>query len=130
MLTYAGRGYSPAFCENFDRIAERIGGGEDIRIVAGPDDVCAPLLEAEDRHCHDPRVTRRDTRAAEAISALLGRPVAPGAALSLDPALLDRLRDAFAAGRIRDACAGCEWTDLCDGIADAGFDGTRLPNGR
>ncbi len=44
MLTFVGKGYSPAFVENYDRIAGRLSEGEDILLVDGPDDICAPLL--------------------------------------------------------------------------------------
>ncbi|MDQ0474847.1 DUF1284 domain-containing protein [Labrys wisconsinensis] len=126
MLTYAGRGYTPAFCDNYDRIVERLGAGEDILLVAGPDDVCAPLLREAAPHCHLDRVTRRDALALAASAEILRRPLAPGEVLSLDPALLDTLRAAFAAGTSRAACADCEWADLCTRLAAAGFAGTRL----
>ncbi|RUZ88238.1 DUF1284 domain-containing protein, partial [Mesorhizobium sp. M7A.F.Ca.US.006.01.2.1] len=50
-LTYVGKGYSPAFTANYDRVAERLSRGEDILLVSGPDDVCAPLLDEPEPHC-------------------------------------------------------------------------------
>jgi hypothetical protein len=35
-------------------------------------------------------------------------------------------RDAFAAGTLRRACAGCRWSDLCTSVAGTGFAGIRL----
>ncbi|MCX5570872.1 DUF1284 domain-containing protein [Kaistia nematophila] len=130
MLTYVGKGYTPDFCANYDKIAARLTRGEDIEIVAGPDDVCAPLLATEAPHCHNDSVLVRDAQAAAAASDMLGATVAPGYRFALDAALLSRFRAAFAAGTSRTACGGCEWSGLCDGIAGGGFDGTRLAGGR
>jgi len=126
MLTYVGKGYTPAFCTNYDGIVARLTRGETIEIVAGPDDVCAPLLSTEAPHCHQDSVLVRDAEAANAASALLGATVAPGFHFTLDPDVLTRFREAFAAGSSRTACGGCEWSGLCDSVAGSGFQGTRL----
>jgi hypothetical protein len=126
MLTYIGKGYTPAFTSNYDRIAARIGAGEDLAIVAGPDDICAPLLESAEPHCFNDSVTVRDARAAADVEALLGCKITPGTALMLDAAMLARLRLAFAGGFIRSACAGCEWSGLCDDVAASGFPDVRV----
>ncbi len=132
MLTYVGKGYSPAFVENYDAIAGRLSAGEKILVVDGPDDVCAPLLRDADCHCHEASVQERDRRALAALSALLEIPLETGATLRLDAARLRRMRAAFAAGRIRSACAAvghrpaCEWSSLCSRIADGGYDGVRI----
>ena len=60
ILTFAGEGYSPSFVANFAAIAARIGAGETIELVAGPDDICAPLEGTDDTHCHGASVTGRD----------------------------------------------------------------------
>lgn len=120
MLTYGGKGYTPAFAANFDAIIARLGASEDILIVAGPDDVCAPLLCEKDAHCHNESVTKRDVLAAEAIS------IYPGETLTLTAERIAALRTAFASGTIRQACAGCEWHALCTEIADEGYGQTRL----
>ncbi len=118
LLTYAGKGYTPAFTANFDAIAERLNGGEAIAVVDGPDDICAPLLDDPDAHCRRDSVTARDRLAAEALSGFL-----ENAGTLPDIAAL---RSAFAAGTIRTACAGCEWSGLCSDIAASGFAGTRV----
>ena len=128
MLTYVGKGYSPAFVRNFDGIVHRLAAGEEACLVEGPDAVCAPLCESEGAcaHCHSAGVRVRDQRAAQELALLLGRPLGVGSRLQLDGALLARLRTAYISGQIRGACAGCEWADLCRRIASAGYDGVRL----
>ena len=130
VLTYVGRGYSPAFTANMTAAAERLGAGEDIDIVAGPDDICAPLLDAPDPHCHRPSVLERDRAAARDLSGLLGFEIRTGARLVLDEDVIGRLRAAFASHQIRSACIGCAWVDLCGSIAASGFDGAILKSSR
>lgn len=127
MLTYAGAGYGEAFCAGYDALIRRIAGGEPIRLVDGPDDVCRPISNDPAAHCHRPSVRQRDARAAAALSAELGRPIAAGAVVEPKPELIARLRDAFAKGRIRAACAGCDWAPLCDAIAGEAYARARLP---
>jgi hypothetical protein len=127
MLTFIGKGYSPAFVANLEQVVSRLSTGtETIEIVAGPDDICAPLLCEADCHCHRPSVLERDRLATASIAALLARPLDPGTHLYLTPADLDQLRAAFATGTIRQACTRCQWKPLCDGIAAAGFPDTLL----
>ena len=127
LLTWAGKGYSPAFTAGFTAVATRIAAGEAVVIVDGPDDVCAPMLGDPGCHCRDDSVARRDAQAARDVAALLDRPVAPGQRLVLDGATLARMRRAFAENAIRAACAGCDWSGLCGDIAARGFAGTILP---
>ncbi len=126
VLTYVGKGYSPAFTASFDAIAARLAGGEPAVIVSGPDDICAPLLGADDAHCHRASVLERDRHAARDVGALLACAVGEGTRLVFDAGLLARLRAAFAGSAIRRACAGCEWRNLCTDIAAGGYRGARL----
>lgn len=126
LLTYVGKGYDAAFVRNCDGVAARIGEGEAIEIVAGPDDICAPLACSRDRHCLEARVSERDRLAARDVGALLGRPIGPGVRLTLSPERLARMRAAFAEGSIRSGCAGCEWHALCTAVARAHYAGARL----
>lgn len=128
MLTYVGKGYSPAFVRNFDGIVHRLAAGEEACLVEGPDAVCAPLCESEGAcaHCHGASVRVRDQRALQELALLLGKPLGVGNRLRLDGALLAHLRTAYIHGQIRGACAGCEWADLCTGVASAGYEGVRL----
>jgi hypothetical protein len=129
MLTYVGKGYSAAFTENFDRICERLGRGEDIELVDGPDDVCAPLLAEQDPHCHEASVLARDAEALASMRRLLKAPIAGGAHLTLDSRLLAEWRNAFRSGTTRKACHSCEWHDLCSDVAGSDFPDVRLRAG-
>lgn len=128
LLTYAGTGYSRAFVDNFDAVVARLAVGEAFVLVHGPDDICAPLCAAEGdcAHCYSSGVAERDRRAAQNLLPLLAPPADGDGGRTLDAATLARLRPAFASGRIRGACAGCEWADLCSRVADGGFAGVRL----
>ena len=127
MLTFIGKGYSPAFVASLEQVVRRVAtGAETVEIVAGPDDICAPLLAEADCHCHRSSVIERDRLATEAIGTLLRRSITPGTEFLLSRADLDLLREAFAAGTIRQACTGCQWKPLCDDIAADGFTATLL----
>lgn len=125
-LTYAGKGYSDAFVANYDQVARRLSDGEDILVVNGPDDICAPLLGDPNAHCNEQSVIDRDRQAAEDIGKLLGQTPEAGSYVHLTPARLAALRAAFSSGVTRKACTGCEWAELCDTIAASDFDATRL----
>ncbi|WP_244161535.1 MULTISPECIES: DUF1284 domain-containing protein [Photorhabdus] len=125
ILTYAGNGYSPDFVENYNRIIPRIR-DEDILIVAGPDDICIPLLGEGKPHCFGESVIVRDRRALEAVSALMGRPIEIGHTLRLDETYFKQARWAFNRGIIRSACVGCEWELLCTRIAEDDYSSTFL----
>ncbi len=127
MLTYVGKGYSPAFVENYDRIAGRLSEGEDILLVDGPDDICAPLLCGGDCHCYEASIRKRDRLAMEAVGELLGQTLSTQKAFELDTERLVVMRGAFAKGALRKACERCEWSDLCTRIATADqFHGVKI----
>ncbi|TIO07119.1 DUF1284 domain-containing protein [Mesorhizobium sp.] len=126
LLTYVGKGYSAAFTANYDGIAERLGRGEDILIVTGPDDICVPLLGVPEPHCLRESAAERDRLAARDVGDLLARPIQAGTRLQLDAAILAALRKAFSGGRTRPACQGCEWAGLCTTVATSGYRDTRL----
>jgi hypothetical protein len=126
MLTYVGKGYGAAFVENYDAVVRRLSGGEELLLVEGPDDICRPLLEDADAHCFRDSVLGRDARAASAVGELLERPLRAGERFSLDPVIVERMREAFRGGTTRSACVGCEWFDLCTAVAHEDFAGARL----
>lgn len=126
LLTYVGKGYTPAFTANYDGIAERLSRGEDILLVAGPDDICAPLLGEPEPHCLRESAAERDRLAAADVEDLLARPIRTGTRLDLDAAILARMRQAFSAGLVRKACQGCEWAGLCSAIATDGYRDARV----
>lgn len=126
LLTYVGKGYSAAFIANYDAIAKRLGRGEDVLIVSGPDDICQPMLGDAEAHCSGESAAGRDELAARDVGKLLARPIQPGARFSLDAATLASLRAAFSTGVTRDACQGCEWAGLCSTVAAGGYRDVRL----
>ena len=126
MLTYVGRGYNAVFVANYTAIIERLSAGADILVIAGPDDICAPLLQDPKAHCHNTGIKARDQQAAAAVSAWLGQTIMPGTRLALTPSQLADLRQAFADGKIRAACQACQWTGLCSDIAATDFADTKL----
>ncbi|OCJ11638.1 2Fe-2S ferredoxin [Rhizobium sp. AC27/96] len=121
MLTFVGEGYTSAFTANYRRIAERLTEGEQIELVSGPDDICAPLLDEAEPHCVKASVIERDAAALADVASLIGEEIEPGAVLVPDANLLAKLRRNFASGEIRRACNGCEWRDLCSRIAAGNF---------
>lgn len=126
LLTYLGKGYTVDFVRNYDRIVERLNAGEPLRLVSGPDDICQTMLKEETCHCHNSSVVERDRLAAAEISDLLGCDIETAGSLSLNRKRVRDLREAFQAGAIRSACAGCEWHRLCSAIAREGFKDCRL----
>jgi hypothetical protein len=126
MLTYVGKGYTTGFTVNYDRVATRLNAGEDIEIVSGPDDICAPLLTDADAHCFSQSVVIRDQKAMASIAHLLGEAVGVHTHFTTDEALMKRLRSGFRDGTVRSACAGCEWADLCNEVAASNYCGVRI----
>ncbi|CAN5212838.1 DUF1284 domain-containing protein [soil metagenome] len=126
MLTYVGHGYSEAFVAGYDRIVQRVSAGEPIRIVDGPDEICAPLLQGEAPHCLRDGVSMRDASAARQLETLLGLPIAAGTGIELSATRLETMRQAFARSHVREACEGCQWSSLCTSIAGDGFAGVKL----
>lgn len=126
MLTYVGKGYSPAFVANLDQVVARLATGERAVIHEGPDDICRPLLATDEPHCRRDSIMARDAKALREVSEALGRRLQAGDVVPTDDATLDRLRAAFLRGATRSACAGCEWFELCSKVADGGFATTAL----
>ncbi|MEJ1119686.1 DUF1284 domain-containing protein [Phyllobacterium sp. CCNWLW109] len=126
MLTYVGKGYSQAFTDNYDRVIERLAGGEEIIIGEGPDEICQPLLETTEPHCHNVSVTERDTQALLDVGKLLGRTLQVGDRLKINLSTLEGLRQSFAGGTTRTACVGCEWFELCTTVSADGYDSVKL----
>lgn len=126
LLTYVGKGYTAKFIENYDRLTERLSAGEDILIVDGPDDICEALIGEPEPHCLRDSVRARDSQAAADLAKLLDGGVAVGVSMRLNAELLAKMRKAFAEGRVRKACQGCEWSTLCSEIAVNSYGGARL----
>ena len=126
-LTYIGKGYTAAFTANFNLIIQRLQQGEPITIVNGIDDICRPLCDTGDNHCQQASVKQRDRLAAKQISQLLSMPMSTGSLLQLDKVMIGRLQHAFAAKLIRQACLACQWSPLCEQVANDQFKGTLAP---
>ncbi|MEE4013828.1 DUF1284 domain-containing protein [Roseibium sp. FZY0029] len=126
MVTYLGKGYTPAFVDNYSTIVQRLNDGEPIELVEGPDALCQPMLNEPGCHCRNESVRDRDRSAAAEIAQVLGCKVESGNLFVLDRQLLSLLREAFARGSIRKACEGCEWQTLCSKIARNEFRGCHL----
>ena len=129
VLTYIGKGYSGEFTGNFDSLIARINAGEtSLRLADGPDDICRgnPGLICGDSTCDALRRHQADVLALADIKDFLGISLKPGDQLALTPELIRKLKESFKTGKIRRACHGCVWHDLCSGIAADGFAQTRL----
>ncbi len=101
ILTFAGEGYSAPFVANLAGLVARIGTGEAVELVDGPDDVCAPLDGTDDTHCQGPAVRRRDRDALRQLAAA-DPPLPRERPFALDRAAIAALRAQFAAGAIRE----------------------------
>lgn len=126
MLTYVGKGYSQAFTDNYNRVIERLVRGEEIIIGEGPDEICQPLLETSEPHCHNASVVERDAQALQDVGKLLGRTLKVGDRFKIDLFMLEKLRQSFVGGVTRTACLGCEWFELCTTVSEGGYSGVRL----
>ncbi|EFO30094.1 conserved hypothetical protein [Roseibium sp. TrichSKD4] len=125
LLTYLGKGYTPAFVENYERVVTRLNAGETITIVSGPDEICHPMLNDPSCHCRNESVAIRDQQALAAVLTCLRlEAITEPFVLAQDDVL--RLRRAFQNGDLRAACQGCEWELLCSRIAKNDFRGCRL----
>jgi len=130
LLTYIGRGYSPAFILSMTETATRLSAGEEMRIVEGPDMLCAPLQNeghACAAHCHYMRTTERDRLALAAVNACLGITLDIGSRWRMTADHIHLMRQYFKdVPAFRRACTGCEWHELCDEIAARQFKGALL----
>ncbi|MHC1547709.1 DUF1284 domain-containing protein [Phyllobacterium sp. K27] len=126
MLTYVGKGYSQAFTDNYDGVIARLGTGEEIIIGQGPDEICQPLLETTESHCHNASVVERDAQALHDVGRLLGRTLKVGDRLKIDPQTLENMRQSFVGGMMRTACSGCEWFELCTSVSTHGYSNVKL----
>lgn len=127
MLTFSGRGYTPAFSENFRNILALISNGADIVLVSGPDDICKPMLcGSEETHCYNQSVADRDHKALRVIRDRLIPDLSLGVAFRLDGTAISQLRVEFKSPSIRNACHGCQWFDFCTEIANDEYAGSVL----
>lgn len=131
MLTYIGKGYTEKFTHNYNRIIDDINNGNnEILLIDGADDICAPRLCDKDDitcHCLDAKIKETDAKALNDLKKVAGfEHIAVGKTLKLTESLIKSLRTAYKSNSIRTACIGCEWKNLCDGIVRDNFKGTKL----
>ncbi|GGB54526.1 (2Fe-2S) ferredoxin [Roseibium aquae] len=117
ILTFKGEGYSHGFVANYQKIVDRLNGGEPVILVEGPDDICAPLACEKDAHCFNASVRERDIAALRWVEDRVAIPHQPGAAFHLAPGTIAKLRHSFANETHRAPCLGCDWYDLCSHVA-------------
>lgn len=128
VLTYGGRGYTPAFVEGMNQLVDALSAGATVEVITGPDDICAPMMRCPDHpdfHCENPSVAARDALALEDLAPLLPG-LGIGARVPFSAPLIAHLRAHFATRRIRRACSGCEWEPRCTHRAEIHFEGARL----
>lgn len=126
LLTYIGKGYTPEFVKNYDRIVAGLNAGDAFVPVYGPDDICRPMLQEKTCHCLNDSVAERDRIAARAVAVAIGRELTTGTPQTFSAAEVAVLRSQFADGGLRGSCSGCEWQNLCTRIAENDFRGCRL----
>lgn len=126
MLSYVGQGYSDTFTRNFDRCCAAIDAGALVLIVAGADDLCAPMLNTEGNHCLNASCAQRDRQALLSASEVLGLELAVGMQTRWTAEMIERMRLAFKHGVVRAACQRCEWETLCSDAAGDDFRSARL----
>ena len=105
---FTGKGYSPEFTRNMERVLGQLRGGAQVRMVAGADSLCAACPNLAQGVCSSAeKVERYDA----AVLALCG--IEPGRELNYAElsALVDR--SILAPRLLDDVCGDCEWHSLC-----------------
>lgn len=110
---FQGKGYSPAFVDNFTQIMTTLNADENtfIEVVAGTDTICSACPHKREDACtSQEKVLRIDA----AHAAILGLSV--GDKISWQEAK-NRIRKNMTLEKFHEACRGCEWQPL--GICEA-----------
>lgn len=131
LVAYSGLGYDSAFIRNANEIVQKIHRGYKLRLVAGQDDLCMACVATDRKdktvepksRCLNYAVCAGDHRAILEInntrtSSLVLR---VGHIFNLGAQETATLRADFASGKIRGACVGCCWGNLCTEIATRSF---------
>lgn len=99
---FKGKGYSPAFVENMQRVINRLKTGCGITLVKGLDDICAPCPERIENHCRsESKVTAFD----EAVLSQLGLERKMYTYTEIDRILAAQLSEPI----YECICRDCEW---------------------
>lgn len=132
LLCYEGRGYTPAFTENFNQIAARLNAGAPAILVTGLDDICAALHCGDNgdykdhAHCHKETAAARDIAAIKTINAALNTTLQTGDTIPISEDYIKTLRQSYAQETLQTACQNCEWLPTCKAIAADGFKRAKL----
>jgi len=119
-LTFRGAGYGEDFIDRFNHSIACITAGADILLCTHADALCNSGQNCG--QCDTAIGEERDKNALKELRPFLG----VDNNLSMDAASLEQLREAFKAGKIRSACTGCAWFDLCTSVAQRNFRHTKL----
>jgi len=106
-LGFRGFGYSAAFAANMASILSRLDAAPEtlVRVVDGPEGICAAFPADQPGHCLDENVVARDRRVIAGVGLQVGDVRAWGD-------LRRRLGEAFAPQDLDDLCATCPWLPL------------------
>ena len=105
---FKGKGYSPAFVENMQRVINRLKAGCSITLITGVDAICGPCPERIGNHCRsEAKVQAFDA----AVLSQLGLERKNYAYIEVDRILKSRLTESV----YECICRGCEWkqTGIC-----------------
>ncbi|MGG1550386.1 DUF1284 domain-containing protein [Paenibacillus ferrarius] len=125
LLGYRGMGYSEAFCENMTAVYEQLREEPEtmIRLVLGPDDLCAFHPTEGEQHCENRTVYTRDAE----IAAVVGMEVGMERSWA---DICTKVAERMKPSDIRHLCATCRWEPygVCaDGVRIIGEGGALPP---
>ncbi len=112
LTTFAGKGYSPEFVANMNRVFGAAQRGEiaRLRATAEADPICGACPHLQDRSAADgctfgASIAARDRRMLRAMGWRENQEVDFAAAIAI---ILERHRDLM-----REVCRGCDWATIC-----------------
>lgn len=108
LLGFQGKGYSPKFVRNFQKVFDHTQKSEDIsfQVVQGADRICAPCPNRRSRGCtQEEKIQQLDRNHSEALE------LKEGEVLSWKDAK-KRIASRLTLQRFHQICSGCEWKKL------------------
>lgn len=108
MAFFQGKGYSEGFVENMTAVKAALEAGERVKLVCGPDRVCAACPNRRGELCRtEEKVCRYD----EAVLERCG--LEPGQSLRYPELAAAVEEKIIAAGDRERVCGDCQWSALC-----------------
>jgi uncharacterized protein len=109
-LCFQGKGYSPTFVENYQKIVEQLnsatGDLTPISIIAHTDSICAPCPHKQNTQCaSQEKITRLDNAHAEALGIKTGDIIYWGEAKKL-------IAEKITLEQFHQMCGACSWKNL------------------